>query len=108
YLRQNGLWTRDVTGFDHVKDRAKLDPFCPVRNITPDYPPILMIHGTNDDDVPYELSANMAKELERHKVVHELITVPGGGHGLGGADKKLIEQAHARALAFLRSKLGAK
>src|SRR5207245_2016462 len=94
YLRQNGWWTKAVSGFDPQTERAKLDPFCPVRNITPQYPPILMIHGTVDTDVPYELSANMAKELARHKVPHELITVPGAGHGLGGGDPKLIADAH--------------
>src|SRR5262245_34963248 len=74
YLRQNGLWTKEVTGFDAEKERSKLDLYCPVRNITADYPPILMIHGTKDTDVPYELSANMAKELAKSKVKHELIT----------------------------------
>src|SRR5439155_2436383 len=58
YLRQNGLWAKEVTGFDPA-ERSKLDPYCPVRNITDKYPPILMIHGTKDTDVPYELSANM-------------------------------------------------
>ncbi len=52
YLRQNGLWTKEVTGFDPETERHKLDPYCPVRNVTPQYPPILMIHGTNDTDVP--------------------------------------------------------
>jgi acetyl esterase/lipase len=105
YLRQNGLWTREVTGFDPATERAKLDPYCPVRNITAKYPPILMVHGTDDTDVPYELSANMAKELVRHKVTHELITVPGSGHGLAGGDPKLVADAHERALAFIRKQL---
>ena len=77
YLRQNGLWTQEVTGFDPAADRAKLDPYCPVRNVSPEYPPTLLVHGTEDTDVPYELSADMAKELARHKVPHELVTVPG-------------------------------
>ena len=85
YLRQNGLWTREVTGFDAATERAKLDPYCPVRNVTPQYPPTLLIHGTADTDVPYELSANMAKALSRHGVSHELITVEGAGHGLAGS-----------------------
>lgn len=102
YLRQNGLWTKEVTGFDPATQREKLDPYCPVRNITPDYPPILMIHGTDDTDVPYEESAAMDRELARHGVVHELITVPKGGHGLGGADKEVVAEAHERALAFVK------
>jgi len=104
YLRQNGLWTKEVTGFDPT-DKTKLDPYCPVRNITPKYPPILMVHGTVDTDVPYQLSAEMAKELARHKVPHELVTVEGAGHGLAGGDAKLVADAHVRALAFIRKYL---
>lgn len=102
YLRQNGLWTREVTGFD---PGAKLDPFCPVRNVTPSHPPVMLIHGTEDTDVPYDLSAAMAKELEKHKVEHELVTVTGAGHGLSGGDKKLVADAQEKARAFIRSKL---
>lgn len=108
YLRQNGLWTRAVTGFDPVKDKAKLDPFCPVRNVTGDYPPTLLVHGTEDTDVPYALSAAMAKELNRHKVRHELVTVMGAEHGLAGGDKAAVAAAHERALAFIREGLAMK
>jgi len=102
YLRQNGLWTREVTG---LEPGPKLDRYCPVRNVTPSYPTVILIHGTEDTDVPYDLSAAMAKELEKHKVVHELVTVPGGGHGLGGADKQVIADAQAKARAFIKGKL---
>src|SRR5262245_23860173 len=54
YLRQNGLWTKRVTGFDPATQRKKLDPYCPVRNVSADYPPTLLVHGTEDTDVPYE------------------------------------------------------
>lgn len=106
YLRQNGLWTRDVTGFDPLKDKTKLDPYCPVRNVTRDYPPTLMVHGTEDTDVPYELSVDMAKEFVKHKVEHELVTVPGAGHGLSGGDKTRVAEAHRKAEEFIRRKLG--
>jgi acetyl esterase/lipase len=109
YLRQNGLWTKEVTGFDPAADRSRLDRYCPVRNITPEYPPTLLVHGTEDTDVPYQLSADMAKELARVQVPHELVTVTGAGHGLSGGDKKRVGDAHARALAFIRTQLkGAK
>jgi acetyl esterase/lipase len=105
YLRQNGLWTKEVTGFDLDRDQKKLDLYCPVRNVSVDYPPTLLIHGTEDTDVPYELSANMAKELARNKVAHELVTVKGAGHGLAGGDKKLVDEANAKAAAFIREHL---
>jgi dipeptidyl aminopeptidase/acylaminoacyl peptidase len=106
YLRQHGLWTKEVTGFD-PSEKSKLDPFCPVRNVTPKYPPTLLVHGSEDTDVPYELSANMDKELTRHGVTHELITVKGAGHGLAGGDRKLVDDAQARALQFIRTQMTA-
>jgi acetyl esterase/lipase len=105
YLRQNGLWTKEVTGFDPQTEGSKLDPYCPVRCLTSDYPPTLLIHGTDDTDVPYEQSAAMEKELARLKVAHELITVRGAGHGLSGGDSKTVDDAHERAAAFIRSHL---
>jgi acetyl esterase/lipase len=105
YLRQNGLWGPEVTGFDPLKEPRKLDPFCPVHNVSADYPPTLLIHGTEDTDVPYDQSVGMAKELARHKVAHELVTVKGAGHGLSGGDRKLIDQANEKAAEFIRSHL---
>jgi acetyl esterase/lipase len=102
YLRQNGLWTKEVTGMGPGDPR--LDRYCPVRSLSREYPPILMVHGTADTDVPYEKSADMARELARRGVAHELVTVPGGNHGLGGEDPA-VKAAHARALAFIREHL---
>src|SRR4030095_7155985 len=79
YLRQNGLWTREVTGFDPERDRTRLDAYCPVRHVSKDYPPTLLIHGTEDTDVPHEQSAAMVRELARHKVAHEFLSVKGAG-----------------------------
>jgi acetyl esterase/lipase len=105
YLRQNGLWAQEVSGFNPKTESRKFDPYCPVRNITPAYPPILMVHGTADTDVPYQESADMAVALKKQGVTHELITVQNGGHGLGGADKQVIDAALARAVAFIREQL---
>jgi acetyl esterase/lipase len=105
YLRQNGLWTQVVTGLDPATQSAELDELCPVRNITAEYPPILMIHGTNDTDVPYEQSAAMAAELTRQGVPHELVTVDGAEHGLADGDPAEVAAAHARAAEFIRQHL---
>ncbi len=107
YLRQNGLWTKEVAGFDPARDKDKLDRFCGVRSVTAEYPPTMLVHGTEDTDVPYEQSAAMAKELDRHKVPHELVTVKGAGHGLSGGDKRLVDEAQEKALAFIRRHLKA-
>jgi acetyl esterase/lipase len=105
YLRQNGLWTREVAGFDPATERDKLTPFCPVRNVTPAYPPTFLVHGMADDDVAYHESVDMAAELEKQGVAHELISVPNGGHGLGGGDKAVVADAFIRAIEFIRKQL---
>lgn len=102
YLRQAGGWSREVTGIDAAKQPGKLDQFCPVKQITSDYPPILMVHGTEDTDVPYACSVAMERELTKHKVVHELVTVAKAEHGLRDGDPKDVAAAHQKALDFIR------
>ena len=102
YLRQNGLWTREVTGFDPATQPQELDPYCPVRNVTSEYPPTILIHGTEDTDVPYALAVNMAAALAENKISHELVAVQGAGHGLSGGDPKEREKAHEQALDFVK------
>jgi acetyl esterase/lipase len=105
YCWQQGLWPKEVVGLDPDKEPKAFDPFCPVRNVTAEYPPTLLIHGTRDTDVPYEQSAQMAQELGRKGVVHELVTVKDAGHGLAGARPAVVAEAHERVLAFLKKHL---
>jgi len=105
YCRQNGLWPHAVTGWDTMRDREKFTPYCPVRNLSADYPPILMIHGTADTDVPVDTSIAMDRALAERKLPHELILIPNAEHGLGGGEPKLVAEAHARAAAFLKKYL---
>ena len=101
YCRQQGLWPKEVAGHDPDAEPRAFDPFCPLRNVTAAYPPTLLIHGTKDTDVPYEQSELMDRELARKGVEHELITVPGGAHGLGGTDPAVIADIRRRILVFL-------
>jgi acetyl esterase/lipase len=105
YCRQQGIWPKEVAGLDPVKDAKAFDPFCPVRNVTEQYPRTLLIHGTKDTDVPYEESVNMDKALARAKVPHELITVEGAGHGIGDAKPEVIAKVYERAATFLTDAL---
>jgi acetyl esterase/lipase len=105
YLRQTGGWSREVTGINASIEPDKLKPFCPVQLIKPDYPPILMIHGTEDTDVPYACSVKMDAELTRQGIEHTLVTIPGAEHGLRDGDPKLIAAANAQALEFIRKHL---
>ncbi|MGQ0634495.1 MAG: alpha/beta hydrolase [Planctomycetaceae bacterium] len=105
YCRQQGLWPKEVTGYDPQTEDKAYDALCPLRNMTPEYPPTLLIHGTIDSDVPYEQSVLMDRELTRHGVEHKLIAIEKGEHGLLGGDKEKIEAAYDEALAFVRRHL---
>jgi acetyl esterase/lipase len=105
YLRQNGLWSREVTGLDPVTQKETLTKYCPVRQISRDYPPILMVHGTLDSDVPYACSTEMARELERQGVKYELLSVPNAEHGLRDGDPQRVREVRLRALQFIAEQL---
>lgn len=105
YLKQTGGWLAAVSGLDPQRDRDQITSYCPIRNVSPEFPPTLFLHGTADKDVPVEQSLAMAKQLERHGVPHELITIEGGGHSLWGGDRKLIEQAFERSMEYIAEHL---
>ncbi len=101
YCRKHGIWPKVVSGWDPNTEAEKFFPYMPVKNVTPDYPPTILIHGTNDTDVPYEQSVMMAKEFKEHNVKYELITVPGAEHCLRDGDPKTIDAAYNYALEFI-------
>lgn len=105
YCRQKGIWPQEVTGWDPVRDAEKFVPYMPVRNVTAHYPPTLLIHGTNDTDVPFEESKLMEAEFKRQGVEHRLITVQGGEHGLAGVDKAVVREANDAAVQFIMERL---
>lgn len=104
YCRQHGAWPQEVTGHDPKIEPEEFDPFCPIRNVTTQYPPTLLIHGDKDTDVPYEKSVAMAKKLEEVGVEHQLVTVLGKGHGfeVNGFADPVVASALNKTLAFLK------
>lgn len=101
HYRQNGSWPREVSGFDHATMAEKIAPFEPVRNVTRDYPPTLLIHGTKDTDVPYEQSVIMSEQLREHGVSYLLKPVKNGEHGFGGGDPEGIADAYQTMRKFV-------
>ena len=91
----------EVSGWDPRKEAKKYYPYMPVKNVTKQYPPTLLIHGTKDTDVPYEQSVMMAQQLREHGVAYELVTIEGGEHGLGGGDPELIAKAYEDVVAWV-------
>ena len=99
--RRLGVWPLKVSGCDPVKERGRFVPYMAVENVSGDFPPTLLIHGTVDTDVPYEESRNMAREFEKHRVPHRLITIEGGEHGLAGGRPADIAAAYAAVMPFI-------
>lgn len=104
YCRQQGLWPKEVVGYDPDVEPRAFDPFSPVRNVSKEYPPTLLLHGDKDTDVPFDQMGQMAEELKKNGVVHETIPVSGGGHGFDHdmKDPQTV-QAFDRVIAFLKS-----
>ncbi len=105
YCRQHGTWPQAISGWDHHRNPEKFYPYMTLKNVTKDYPPTLMVHGTKDTDVPYEQSTLMAEQLKQHGVEYQLVTIPGGEHGLVGGDPKLIEAAYQQAFQFMHERM---
>jgi acetyl esterase/lipase len=107
YCRQTGRWPKEVAGWDPLAEAQRFRPFMPIENVSADYPPTVLIHGTDDTDVPHEQSKMMAHQLEQHKVPHLFISVRNAEHGLGGAAPGDVESAYAKAFAFVDEHLQA-
>jgi acetyl esterase/lipase len=106
FCRQRGIWPKEVSPWDPATQPEKFYPFMPIKNVTADYPPTLLVHGTADTDVPFEQSVMMADALKKHGVPHTLIKLEQGEHGFDGADPALIKAAYQSAIAFTKKHLG--
>lgn len=76
YARQTGEWIHLLTNTNELQLKA----LSPIYSVTEDYPPTLLLHGTNDKDVPYEQSVYMKAALTKQGVPTKLITVANGEH----------------------------
>jgi dipeptidyl aminopeptidase/acylaminoacyl peptidase len=106
-----------VTGHDPHTEPQAFEEYCPVRHITREYPPTLLVHGDKDTNVPFEVSKYMAAVLKHHHVPHRLMVMEGLGHAfdvypdssLPGKPKGLkhprIAEAFDAVLAFLREQM---
>jgi len=74
----------------------------PLNWVTPDSAPILAIHGTRDQNVPFEQSTILIDRMRSMGIEAELETLAESGHGFKGAD---ADRAFARSLDFLNRKL---
>jgi acetyl esterase/lipase len=107
YCRQHGLWPELVTGRHPDHDAEWFRSVCPLHNITPEYPPTLLLHGDQDTDVPYAQSVLLSQAFMHYQVPHALITMPNYGHVFdqmgNGLDDPSIREAFTQVLTFLHT-----
>jgi acetyl esterase len=78
-----GIWFFGVEGYDEPSF-AKLKEISPLYAVHKGMPPFLAIHGTRDDQVPYEQSTILCETMRRVGARCDIITIEAGGHGMGG------------------------
>ena len=65
-------------------------------------PPVLTIHGDADPTVPYSQSVRLHEKLDDAGVANELLTMPGGKHGLACCNAEQRTEVYRSIQAFLR------
>ncbi len=71
-----------VTWLGSLPDRMEIARrVSPLTYVRAGLPPILTIHGDADKVVPYQHAVRLDDALGKAGVSHQLLTIPGGGHG---------------------------
>jgi acetyl esterase len=84
---------------------AKLQTFAPIAAVHKGMAPFLCIHGTKDDQVAFEQSPAMCEAMHRIGAKCELITIEGGGHGMGGWKAPEMQHWKPEMVAWLKKTL---
>lgn len=106
YARQTGEWIQEVTGISPSMDVEKLRKMSPIYNISKQYPPTLLLHGTSDVDVPYEQSTFMHEALVKEGIEAKLITIPNGEHVFEkDFHNPTVQKALLQVIDFLKTHL---
>jgi acetyl esterase/lipase len=87
-------WLGSLTNRNEIARRVS-----PLHYVRAGLPPIITIHGDNDNLVPYSHATRLHAELDKVKVPNQLITIPGGNHG--GFTREQYRKAYAAVRAFL-------
>ncbi len=98
-------------GVDELNDAglAKLRAASAVHAVHKGMAPFLIIHGTADEQVAYELSPSMCDAMKKVGAKCDLIGIEGGKHGMGSWEKS-AEMQHWKPelIAWLNKTLGVK
>jgi acetyl esterase/lipase len=82
----------------------------PIKYVSKDDPPLLLVHRDHDNLVPFDQSVEMTKDYERVGLKVEFIAVKNAGHDFEqvGADpiSPPVNEIHQRTIAFFKRYLG--
>jgi alpha-L-fucosidase 2 len=84
---------------------AKLHAVAPIAAVHQGMPPFLAIHGTKDDQVSFEQSTEFCDAIRQVGTAWELITIKGGGHGMGGWRAPEMQHWKPEMIAWLKRTL---
>jgi acetyl esterase/lipase len=105
FCRQRGFWPLLVSGHNPANEKDWFERYAPLRNIGANYPPVLLIHGDKDKDVPFEESVLLDKELKLKNIKHKFIRVNNYGHVFdladGGLSNPVVSEVFNAVLDFL-------
>jgi len=87
---------------------AKLRAVSPIGGVHKGMPPFLCIHGTKDDQVSYDQSIAMCEAMHKVDAACELITIEGGGHGMGSWRAADMQHWKPEMIAWLQKTLKAR
>jgi acetyl esterase/lipase len=72
----------------------------PLTYVRTGLPPVITIHGDQDDIVPYSQAVRLHAALEKARVPNQLVTIRGGKHG--GFNRQQLLNSYAAIREFLR------
>ncbi|MCC5909357.1 MAG: alpha/beta hydrolase [Clostridiaceae bacterium] len=106
YCRQNGIWTSEISGYTMLLNKEVLLSLCPLYKIGTDYPPTLLLHGDQDQDVPFSQSVLLEEKLNENNVENKFITLQGKGHDFDYDMEDLqVRRAFDEVIQFLKKYL---
>jgi acetyl esterase len=89
------------TVFDNLL-MAGLTEFSPINHVSATSPPFLLIHGTDDNVVPFAQSERFCDKLRSAGVGCELYPVQGGGHGMRAWQSSQLTDYKAPMIRWLQ------
>ena len=96
-------WPYTVQWLGNQPNRADVaKASSPLTYVRAGVPPTISIHGDADPLVPYAHSVRLQEALQKAGVAHELVTIPGGGHGNFAPDQ--WQRAYAAIEKFLAAR----